>query len=480
MGILKGLKPEMVFKYFEEICSIPHGSGNVKQISDYLVSFANNRNLWVKQDDYYNVIIKKDGTGSKAGSKPVILQGHIDMVAVKTEDKIKDMEKEGLDLIVDGDYIKADRTSLGGDDGIAVAYALALLDSDYELPPLEAVFTVDEEIGMLGADAIDLSDLEGRIMLNMDSEEEGVFLSGCAGGATVKSVYDIAREQFYGIPIEISIKGLTSGHSGADIACQRANANVLITRLLYEAAYECDIRIQNISGGEKDNVIAPSANAVIVVSEYDFEEAVEIIRKTAKNIQNEYFSTDSGMEIDIIKGDAGEYSVFDKMLTTRIIFSGISIPDGVIKMSNDIEGLVQTSLNLGVVKTKSDEISFTYLLRSSVESEKEYLINRVAGIARLFGANVTVSGNYPAWEYKKESRLRDIMVASYEALYGVKPKIEAIHAGVECGIMTGKLDNLDCVSFGPEILDIHTVKERLSISSVERTWKLILEVLRRL
>ena len=233
-NILADLQPQAVFKYFEHICAIPHGSGNVKQISDYLCEFARERNLWFKQDESYNVIIKKPASNSESKAAPVILQGHIDMVAVKTDDKVKDMEKEGLDLYIEDGYVKADRTTLGADDGIAVAYALAILDSrDISHPPIEAVFTVDEEIGMLGAEAINLDCLEGKIMLNIDSEEEGIFLSGCAGGATLKAAYPLKKSDISGTEISIKVNGLTSGHSGTDIICQRANANVLMGRLLF-------------------------------------------------------------------------------------------------------------------------------------------------------------------------------------------------------------------------------------------------------
>ena len=265
-NILADLQPQAVFKYFEQICAIPHGSGNVKQISDYLCEFARERNLWFKQDESYNVIIKKPASNSESKAAPVILQGHIDMVAVKTNDKVKDMEKDGLDLYIDDGYVKADRTTLGADDGIAVAYALAILDSkDVCHPPIEAVFTVDEEIGMLGAEAINTDCLEGKIMLNIDSEEEGIFLSGCAGGATLKASYPLKKSDITGTQMSIKINGLTSGHSGTDIICQRANANILMGRLLF-AVKEC-VNIVSISGGEKDNSIAPFADAVIMTQE---------------------------------------------------------------------------------------------------------------------------------------------------------------------------------------------------------------------
>lgn len=417
-NILADLQPQAVFKYFEQICAIPHGSGNVKQISDYLCEFAKERNLWFKQDESYNVIIKKPASNSESKAAPVILQGHIDMVAVKTNDKVKDMEKDGLDLYIDDGYVKADRTTLGADDGIAVAYALAILDSkDVCHPPIEAVFTVDEEIGMLGAETINTDCLEGKIMLNIDSEEEGIFLSGCAGGATLKASYPLKKSDITGTQMSIKINGLTSGHSGTDIICQRANANILMGRLLFDVK-EC-VNIVSMSGGEKDNSIAPFA-------------------------------------------DAG------------------FIPDGVVKMSNDIRGLVQTSLNLGVAELAEKTFAATYLIRSSSQSEKEYLTDKVGKMTEYLGGTYELKGVYPAWEFKKNSAIRDMLCESYNRLFNKEALVETMHAGVECGIMAAKIDDLDCVSFGPDIIDIHTVKEKLDIASTQRTWELITDVLKQL
>ncbi|MGN0328308.1 MAG: aminoacyl-histidine dipeptidase [Lachnospira sp.] len=478
--VLENIQPENVFRFFEDICNIPHGSGNVKMISDYLVEFAESRNLWYRRDDNLNVIIKKPANNSES-KNPVIIQGHMDMVTVKTDDKVKDMEKEGLDILVEGNYIKADRTSLGGDDGIAVAYALAILDSkDISHPPIEAVITVDEEIGMLGAENLDCSDIEGRIMLNIDSEEEGIFLSSCAGGATVKGIYPVKKEIVSGVKLEINITGLTSGHSGTDIIFQRANGNVILGKMLFELSRKYNFNIVSVMGGEKDNSIAPFAKGEIIVEQEDAKEFQKDAKEYAKDLLNEYSSTDKDMIIDVSEEGSVEESALDHTSTTKIILGYTHIPDGVIKMSNEIQGLVQTSLNLGVVHCSDENITFTYLLRSSLESEKEYLTNRVASMISLLGGEYEITGKYPAWEYKKESPLRKIMSDSYKKLYGHEPEIQAIHAGVECGLFASKLEGLDCVSFGPDIKDIHTFKERLDIKSTERTWELIKEVLKTL
>lgn len=476
-NILADLQPQAVFKYFEQICAIPHGSGNVKQISDYLCEFAKERNLWFKQDENYNVIIKKPASDSESKAAPIILQGHIDMVAVKTDDKVKDMEKEGLDLYIEDGYVKADRTTLGADDGIAVAYALAILDSkDIIHPPIEAVFTVDEEVGMTGAEAINLDCLDGKIMLNIDSEEEGIFLSGCAGGATLKASYSLNKSDITGTKITIKINGLTSGHSGTDIICQRANANILMGRLLF-AVKEC-VNIVSISGGEKDNSIAPFANAAIMTQEAD--KVTELLNNTANVLKEEYSVTDPQLNITVNNEGERSCSASDYKTSQMIINVLNYIPDGVIKMNNDIKGLVQTSLNLGVVSYDESAFYTTYLVRSSSQSEKEYLTDKIGAMTDYLGGTYELAGVYPAWEFKKDSVIRDMLCDSYKKLFGKEALVETMHAGVECGIMAAKIDGLDCVSFGPDIIDIHTVKEKLDIESTRRTWELITDVLKQL
>lgn len=475
--VLEDIQPKNVFRFFEDICNIPHGSGNVEKISRYLVDFAKERGLDYRQDENFNVVIRKPATKGSTGA-PVIIQGHMDMVAVKTPDKDKDMENEGLDLLVDGDYIKADRTSLGGDDGIAVAYALAILDDDsIKHPDIEAIFTVDEEVGMLGAEAMDCSDIKGRIMLNIDSEDEGIFLSSCAGGAVIISKYPAVNTEVTGTEVTINVLGVTSGHSGVDIIYQRANANVVLGRLLFELSKQYNYNIRTISGGEKDNSIAPRSEAVIVVEDGDTAGVVEMLNKYAQLIINEYSVTDKDMSIKVSQGSGVCVQAMDYSSTNKVVLALTHIQDGVVKLSNDIKGLVQTSINAGVVRMEDGKVVITYLLRSSVESEKEYLIDKVTSMVELLGGEYVITGKYPAWEYRKESKLRKIMSDSFKKLYGKEPVIQAIHAGVECGMFADKLDGLDCVSFGPDIIDIHTFNEKLNVPSVQRTWELILDVL---
>ena len=476
-NILADLQPHAVFKYFEQICAIPHGSGNVKQISDYLCEFARERNLWFKQDESYNVIIKKPASNSESKAAPVILQGHIDMVAVKTNDKVKDMEKDGLDLYIDDGYVKADRTTLGADDGIAVAYALAILDSkDVCHPPIEAVFTVDEEIGMLGAEAINTDCLEGKIMLNIDSEEEGIFLSGCAGGATLKASYPLKKSDITGTQMSIKINGLTSGHSGTDIICQRANANILMGRLLF-AVKEC-VNIVSISGGEKDNSIAPFADAVIMTQEAD--KVAELLNNTADVLKEEYSVTDPHLTIKVNCEGEGSTLACDDATTQMLINVLNFIPDGVVKMSNDIKGLVQTSLNLGTAYLEDDKLVYKYLIRSNTAAGKKLLLERVTTFVKYLSGKVVTMSDYPAWEYKSDSQLRKICVDSFTNVYGHEPEVTSIHAGLECGILAGKMPGVDMISFGPTLESVHTPDECMDAGSVERTWEYLLEILKSL
>ena len=481
MGVLSDLKPKKVFHYFEEICSIPHGSGNIEQISDYLVKFAKERSLRFRQDEKGNVIIWKDGSKGYEQSAPVILQGHMDMVAVKEEGCNKNLDTEGLDLEINGDMISATGTSLGGDDGIAVAFSLALLDDD-ELahPPLEAVFTVDEEIGMLGADYMDMSDLKGRILLNMDSEEEGVFTVSCAGGATVTSMFSFRRENVTAEALRVKIENFTGGHSGVEIDKGRANANVAMGRILRAAGKAADIRLETLNGGEKDNAIAKFGEAVIV-TEPEKQEAVQAaVKKAFGQISEEYRVTDPDAVLVMEVLPMEERQVFTRENTEAVVTAMLCLPAGIQRKNPQMPELVQTSLNLGVVITDKEKISLSFSVRSSVESEKEYLIDQITCLTEALGGSVTVTGQYPGWEYRSDSPLRELLIEVYKEMYQKEPVVEGIHAGLECGIFASRLDNLDAVSIGPQMYHIHTTKEELSISSAQRTWELVLRTLERL
>lgn len=478
MGVLEGKEPEKVFRFFEEIAAIPHGSGNVKQISDYLVEFAKNRNLKYRQDEKLNVIIWKDGTPGYEDADTVILQGHMDMVAVKTADCDKDMKKEGLELQTDGDFLCAKGTSLGGDNGIAVAYALAVLDSDtIAHPPVEAVFTVDEEIGLLGADYIDTSDLKGRKLLNMDSEDEGVFTVSCAGGATVECILSYHRAPTNARIIEIKIDGFTGGHSGVEIDKGRANANCIMGRILLNVFQNVGMRIVSANGGEKDNAIAKISEAAIAVLPETVEKTKEIIEHTFAEVKEEYQSTDPNAKIQINVMEEGLCEAISDMATLSVVVSLATMPNGIQRMNPDMPQMVQTSLNLGILKTDEKTVTLSYAVRSSKETEKNFLIEKLRAMTEIFGGEIKVSGAYPGWEYKADSTLRDTAVKAYESLYGKEPVVEGIHAGLECGMFADKIENLDAISFGPSMKDVHTTDEKLSISSTERTWKLLVKIL---
>lgn len=482
MAILSELEPKAVFRYFEEICGIPHGSGNTEEISNYCVCQAEKKGLKVRQDEKGNVKIWKPGTPGHEAAEPVMIQGHLDMVCEKEAGHEIDFEKQGLKLELKENIISANGTTLGGDDGIAIAYALALLESeDIPHPPLEVVFTVDEEVGMLGADYLDCSDLQAKKMLNLDSEEEGYLLVSCAGGASVTVQLPVKGVKRKGIPARILVTGLKGGHSGMEIDKGRGNACRILGRVLYELKQNLIFHISTMEGGLKDNAIPREAAAELLLEkEEDVSLLMSELRRIEGILQQEYRVTDAGVTLELEGKEAGsleEKEVWDSRSTESAITVLYSLPGGVQAMSQEMENLVQTSLNLGIMSTKEDKITFTFSVRSSVDSEKRELINRIRCLTEFAGGTVSVSGDYPAWEYRKDSPLRDIMVNKYRELYGKEPVVQAIHAGVECGLFAGKIPGLDCVSFGPDMKDIHTPKESMDVESVKRTWEYLLAVL---
>ncbi len=480
MAKLENIEPKEVFHFFEELCNIPHGSGNLKQISDYLVSFAKERNLEVSQDSELNVIIKAPGTAGYEDKEPVILQGHMDMVAVKEDTCDIDMKSEGLRVTTDGEYVWAQGTSLGGDDGIAVAYCLALLDSDsIAHPPLEVVITTNEETGMFGAAAIDLSSLKGRRMINIDNEEEGVFITSCAGGARVYSKVPMERVSVNGVKCNVSISGLLGGHSGEMIKFGRGNANIIAGRIMNSLSKEINISLIEIGGGVADNAIPASSSFEFVTDEANADKALEIVKKCFDEIKGELEGKDDGLDISFTReAKAGSYEAFAYVSTQKLSKMISIMPDGVQAMSAMVEGLVETSLNLGIIKTEGNVVTLEQSVRSSVESSKQVLIGKLLTIGELFGADVTVSGEYPGWKYRQHSELRDHMVKVYQNMYGKEPVLQAIHAGLECGILSEKIDNLDCISIGPDMQDIHSFKEKLSVKSSANVWEYLKEVLK--
>lgn len=475
---LAGLEPKAVFGYFEKICSIPHGSQNTKMISDYLVSFAREQGIRYVQDELNNVILFGEGTCGYENHEPVILQGHMDMVCEKDEDCPINMDTDGLDVCHDGQWVFAKGTTLGGDNGIAVAYALALLaDKTIPHPPLEVIITVDEEIGMEGAAGIDLSGLKGRTLINMDSEEEGIFTVSCAGGARGTIHLPVQRRIVYGPCVKLTVEGLQGGHSGVEIHKNRANANKVMGELLSRVQQLMPFCITKLQGGAKDNAIPRSASVSLVMLGMQAERINDIAEQLQQEIREQYDEPEAIIRGDNLDALGGNALTTDS--TAKVIALLNAAPNGVQAWSEDIEGLVQTSLNLGVV-TLGEELTLTFAVRSSVNREKVELLQKLRDLADFYEGSYTQMGDYPAWEYKKESRLRDTMVAKYREMTGAQPEVVAIHAGLECGLLSEKLPGLDCVSIGPNMQDIHTSRERLEIASTKRTWEFLLEVLKAL
>ncbi|MCF2661865.1 aminoacyl-histidine dipeptidase [Pseudoflavonifractor phocaeensis] len=478
MAVLEHLEPKGVFHFFEEMCAIPHGSSNTKQVSDWLMDFARERGLEACQDQLNNVIIIKEATPGYENVPAVILQGHMDMVCEKAPDCAKDMAREGLDLAVEGDTVYAQGTTLGGDDGIAVAMALAILDADdIPHPRLEAVFTVDEEIGMLGASGLDVSMLRGRRMVNLDSESEGVFTVSCAGGCITHCVLPIRREVSGGEILSITVGGLRGGHSGAEIDKGLGNANTLLGRVLYACSRETELRIVSVNGGLKDNAIPREAAAVVAAA--DAREVMAVCARLDEVLKQEYRATDPGVFVSA-QAAVPEGAPMDADTTRRVLCFLTCAPNGIQAMSADIPGLVQTSLNLGILTTGIDSVSASFCVRSSLDSQKRMLVERLECLTAALGGAVSVSGDYSGWEYRKDSPLRELLTEVFTQQYGYAPKIEAFHGGVECGIFAGKLPGLDCVSLGPDLTEIHTCRERLHIASVQRLWAMLLETLKRM
>lgn len=477
MKVLENLEPVEVFHYFEALSQIPRSTFNTKAVSDYCMDFARERGLSAIQDGLNNVIIKKPGTTGYENSEPVILQGHLDMVCEKTEDSAHDFMKDGLQLFVEDGFVKAKGTTLGADNGIAVAMALALLDGrDIPHPPLEAVFTVDEEVGMGGANAIDLTPLKGKMLLNLDSDIEGTIIAGCAGGVTIRLTLPVTREKAQGTCLEISIRGLKGGHSGVEIDQQRGNANKLAGRLLNRLSQKTDISLACLKGGDKENVITPSCHFTVVARDASVVE--KIISDSLNTWRQEFGDDEPELDITVTPADDREVRAISQEDMKKVVLFLNSGQNGVYGFSRSLKGLVETSDNLGIVQLEENSISFVVLVRGSVNSKMEELKDAFVGWGDFLGADCEISGEYPAWMYKNDSKIRTIVCGVYERIYGSKPEITTIHAGLECGLFSGKKPDLDCVSLGPFMYDIHSVKERLDIGSTKRTWDFLKEILK--
>ena len=480
MGILSELEPKNVFHYFEYISSVPHGSGNTKQISDLCVAFAREHGLRYRQDEVNNVVIWKDASPGYESAEPIILQGHIDMVCAKTGDCTKDMAAEPIDLVTDGAYVWADKTSLGGDDGVAVAMAMAILaDDTLQHPPIEAVFTVDEEVGMDGAFALDCSDLKGRRMLNIDSEDEGVFTVSCAGGMRLDSFLPAVRKPLAGEAVcALTLTGLLGGHSGVEIDKGRGNAIHLMGRVLHTAQSACPgLRLADLNGGQFDNVICRECTAAVAVPAAEAEAFEAFVREFDATLRNEYAASDPGLTLTCARASAD--GALDAETTARLLHVLFLLPQGVQEMSCDFPGLVQTSLNLGIISLEADGLHYTHSIRSSFASQKELLRRKLHAAAEYAGGSVSERGDYPNWQYRKDSAFRTTVEEAYRDLTGKEGRIDATHGGLECGLFIAKLPGLDAISLGPNLTDVHSPRERLDVASTARVYALVCEVLRR-
>ncbi len=479
--ILKDVQPVEVFKYFEKLSQIPRGSGNEKEVSDYLVSFAKEHNLECVQDSALNVVIKKKATAGNEKSPAVVLQGHMDMVCEKNIDIEHDFSKDPLKLRIIDDMVYATGTTLGADNGIAVAMGLAILASnEYEHPAIELLVTTSEETGMYGAMALDPKNIEGRTLINIDSEEEGVLLVSCAGGVTAKTTIPAAWEAIYGnlVPYIIKIRGLKGGHSGMEIDKERGNSNKLMGRIFMSILSEIDFRLSSLNGGSKHNAIPRETDAVILVRPKDKALAEKKIAECGELFKTELRASDLDVRVEFEVLPTMPTLMLSKESTNNVVNYLYLVINGITSMSMDIKGLVESSLNLGVISTQKDSIEFVSSIRSSVRSLKNELYNRLVVTAKLNGGSVASEGVYPEWSYNPDSKIRVIFEEVYEKMYGKKPHITAIHAGLECGLFAEKFGELDAISFGPNLYDVHTPNEHMSISSIQRMWEYLLEVLK--
>lgn len=481
MSVLENLQPERVFHYFEEITKIPHGSGNTREISDYLVSFAKEHGLRYIQDESNNVILFKPAAKGYENAPTVMLQGHMDMVCEKEPGSSHDFTRDALKLQVEGDYISAQGTTLGGDDGIAVAYGLALLEDDtLEHPALEVVITVDEEIGLLGATALNASPLQAKCLINLDSEEEGYLWAGCAGGMTAVSELPVRYQEETNEKWKVTVSGLAGGHSGAEIDKNRANATLLLARFLKEAKEQGAYAISELKGGLKDNAIPRTANALILAGKEEGNAIAAYAKVFTEALKKEYTGSDEGICVTVEAQGIGTEPVLHPVSQEKVLFFLLQYPNGIQKMCGFMDGLVETSCNLGITNLTPKALVGSASVRSSVGSAKKALADKIAYLTEFLGGEFQIEGDYPSWEYKQDSALRPLMVEVFREMYHREPEVKVIHAGLECGLFYEKIPGLDCVSLGPDMQNIHTTEEKLSVSSVERVWEYLLAVLKKI
>ena len=481
--ILKGLQPRKVFEYFEAISEIPRGSGNEKAISDYMVKFATDLGLEVKQDNAYNVYIKKPATPGYEHVPTVILQGHLDMVCEKNKDTVHDFEKDGLKLYIDGDWIGAKGTTLGADNGVAIAYQMAVLaDQTLKHPTIECLMTTDEERGMTGVANLHPEFISGKILLNLDTDVEGEFLLSCAGGAKAYFSFPIQRESisqkvtFY----RLVINGLKGGHSGADIHFERANAHILMGRMLYGLSKEIEFKLVEILGGSKDNVITRECEVILAIHKDQEGHLGKVAQEIITIFQKEYSAQEEHLCLTLEEVPRYYQETLTKGCQQKLIDVLMALPNGVMGYDQHMKGLVQTSLNLGILQMHKDYIELGSAVRSSVASRKMELLDKLEVLSKVFNLGYEVKGDYPAWQYNENSRIRECARNLYKELYNKEPVMTAIHAGLECGFISEKCPGLDMISFGPNVKHIHSPQEVVSISSMARVYEYLIKLLENL
>lgn len=481
--ILTDCEPREVFRYFEEICGIPHASGNTQKIREYCLNFAREHHLDAVADEAGNVVIYAPGTKGYENSEPIILQGHLDMVCEKEPDLDKDLETEPISIKTDGEYIYADKTTLGGDDGIAVAYILAILASkEIPHPPIEALLTNDEEVGMLGASGLDASLLHGKRLINIDSEEEGILTVSCAGGIRANAVMPAVKKDLDEnrmVYRKLVVTGLTGGHSGMEIHKQRMNAVKILADILNTLHTAVPISLIDLRGGLKDNAIPSHGEAQFAFPKEEEDKLIQCFQKTAEEFRENLLTLEPGISI-ILKEAKPEKRGLDILDTAKILFTLCYSPDGVIRMSPEIDGLTETSLNMGITSMEEDCLNVSYLLRSNASSGKELLKKKLDEYFHFLGGTISYEADYPAWEYREDSPLRDKMIESFIKVYQKEPQVMGIHAGLECGILLGKMPGVDMISIGPDVFDVHTPKERLHIESTARCFAYLKTILKNL
>ncbi|MDP4174306.1 MAG: aminoacyl-histidine dipeptidase [Bacteroidota bacterium] len=479
--ILGGLRPELLWNHFEEICNRPHPSRKEGKLSEYIVSVGKRNNLETLTDEFGNVLIRKPATKGKENLKTAVLQGHLDMVPEKNNDVKHDFESDPIQPYIDGEWVKAKGTTLGSDNGIGVAAALAVVESkDLEHGPLEFLFTLDEETGLNGAQALKPGFLKASVLLNLDSEEEGALYIGCAGGKSTFAEFNFSKEdapsgsQFF----QIKVTGLKGGHSGLDIAEGRGNSIKIVSRLLWNLCRNFGVRLAELNGGSKHNAIPRESFATVAVPSSSVDAFSKYVNDFNSIIKKELATNEPNLKVEALKSSDTNVKVMDKLTQDRLLGALYSAPHGVITMSPDIKGLVETSTNLAIVKTEDSTVSITTSQRSSVETEKDDAANMVYAVFSLAGAKVNQGDGYPGWKPNIKSPVLGVLQTTYKKLYGTDPEVKAIHAGLECGIINERYPDMDMISFGPTIIGAHSPDERVKIDTVEKFWDLLKEVLK--